>query len=331
MKTLVKKSVSIMMVIGCLMGTAAFADTEGAGMQEVIEMEVCKAVDVLGGIPEYIQGPDREDLEVMLSNIDEYNAAGLYDQANALWESVYQLIAPYQEQFGGNTENNNETKTDEELIQEKIQQLEERIMRYEGIGDYTSADELRETLERLLTEVYGVEDPDVNNDPDDQHGDFEGELSPEDIDRMIEEVEAEIARLEQTGDFEAANALRNELEGFLNEHGGQEGHDGFDGALSPDDVKMMIEETEAEIENLERNGDFEAANALRNELEGFLNEQGGHEGHDEFHEEPEENHHLGQELLSLEEIMSRAGHDLSPEELAILTYLVNEINDIASE
>ncbi len=283
MKTLVKKSVSIMMVIGCLLGTAAFADTEGTGMHEVIEMEVCKAVDVLGGIPEYIQGPDREDLEVMLSNIDEYNAAGLYDQANAVWASVYELIAPYQEQFGGNTDNSNETKTDEELIQEMIQRLEERIMRYEGIGDYTSADELRGELERLLMEVYGQEDPDANEDPDvsgehddDHHEDFDGDLSPEDIDR-IKEVEAEIARLEESGDFEAANALRNELEGFLNEHGGVGEHDGG------------------------------------------------------FHEEPEAHNYSGQELLSLEEIISRAGHDLSPEEIAILSYLVNEINDIASE
>jgi len=313
-----------MMVVVCLMGTAVFADTEGQCTQEIMEMEVCKAIDILGGIPEYIQGPDREDLEVMLSNIDEYTAAGLYDQANAIWESVYELIAPYQEQFGDNTGNDNESKNDEELIQEQIQKFEERIMRYEGIGDFASADELRAELEKLLMDVYGEEDPDTNNN----HGedDFDMEFSQEDIDRIIEEVEAEIESLEQTGNFEAANALRNELEVFLNEQFEEEHHEGFDGDLSPDDVKMIIQETESEIENLEKMGDFEAADHLRRELEEFMNQHNG-----EFHEEPEGENDFDQGFLSLEEILSRAGHDLSPGQLAILSYLVNEINEVVSE
>ncbi|MBI9012887.1 MAG: hypothetical protein JEZ08_11700 [Clostridiales bacterium] len=377
MKTLIKRSVSIMMVVVCLMGTAVFADTEGQCTQEIMEMEVCKAIDILGGIPKYIQGPDREDLEVMLSNIDEYTAAGLYDQANAIWESVYELIAPYKEQFGDNFENDNESMNDEEYIQEQIQKLEERIMRYEGIGDYASADELRAELEKLLMAVYGEEDPDSNNNQGED--DFDMDFSQEAIDRIIEEVEAEIERLEQAGDFEAADALRNELEVFLNEQFGEKHHEGFDGELSPedmkmveeleaeigrlekagdfeaaetlrneldeilngyfgehheqpdvelspDDVKMIIQETEAEIENLERMGDFEAADNLRRELEEFMNQH-----NDEFHEEPEGENDFGQGFLSLEEILSRAGHDLSPGQLAILSYLVNEINEVVSE
>ena len=441
MKNLVKRSVSVMMVVVCLMTSAVFADTNDFGTQEIIELEVCKAVDTLGGIPDYIQGPDREDLEVMLENIDEYNSVGLYDQANLIWESVYELIAPYQEQFGENNET--ESKSDEELIQEQIQKFEERIMRYENNGDFTSADELRAELEKLLIAVYGEENHDMGNDDEDEIP--ENGFSEADMERIIEEVEIEIKRLEEAGDFEAAEALRNELEGFLNQNFGddheqphegfineltpeelktiieelereiehlervgdfetaemlrndleallneyfgehqEEPSEGFDNELTPEDMKMMIEELEAEIEYLERVGDFEAAEMVRNELEALLNgcfgeyQEEQFEGFDyeltpddvkmmieeleaeikhlemvgdfeaaenlrreleefinehncEFHEEPEEENYFDKGFLSLEEILNRAGHDLSPGQLAIISYLVNEINEVISE
>ncbi len=232
MKSLVNKTVSMMMVAVCMMGTAAFADT---GSSEVIQIQMCTAEEALGGIPEYIQGPDREDLEHLLNNIDAYNSVGQFDKAKELWETVYAIVNPYKEVYESQHPQEKQM-TDEELIQKMIHDLEAKIERFESAGDYALADEVREELDRVLLAVFGEqdpnagiepgvgedpdaqidpdlqEDPDMQIDPDAQNP----EMAPEDV-LFIETMEDEIRRLEDMGDFQAADALRAELEAFLNE------------------------------------------------------------------------------------------------------------------
>ncbi len=231
MKSLVNKTVSMMMVAVCMMGTAAFADT---GSSEVIQIQMCTAEETLGGIPEYIQGPDREDLEHLLNNIDEYNSVGQFDKAKELWETVYAIVNPYKEVYESQHPQEKQM-TDEELVQKMIHDLEAKIERFESAGDYALADEVREELDRVLLAVFGEQDPnagidpgvqedpdaqidpDLQEDPDmqiDPHAQ-NPEMAPEDV-LFIETMEDEIRRLEEMGDFQAADALRAELEAFLN-------------------------------------------------------------------------------------------------------------------
>lgn len=232
MKNLMKKSAGMLMVAVCLMGTPVFANTDGQGAQEIIEIQPYKAIDVIGGIPDYIQGPDREDLEAMLESIDEHNAAGLHDQANAIWESVYSLMSPYKEQFGSNTQDTEESKSDEELIGEHIKKMEETILRYEGAGDFESADELRADLENFLLEIFGEQDDEMEpHDPDMMHEDPDFMNGDPDLMNDGHDI-----------GYEDPDMFKS---GFENDFGAD---------LTPDDVKMIIERLEAEIELLKGYG-----------------------------------------------------------------------------
>ncbi len=380
MKKLMKRAIAITMVITCMMGTSAFANEDDT--QEIIEMETCSAEELIGGIPDYIEGPDREDLRVMLSNIDEYNAAGQYEQAEMIWQSVLEMLSIYQEQFGDCVEQYPqdeypEEQNDDEWIFEQIRSYEESIMRYESAGYTQEAEELRQELDNFLKEIFGDEegpdmqedpdmpyDPDMDYDPDMNHEEPHGEpqddffqgLTPDDVKMIIEETESEIEQLEREGNFEEADRLRYELEGFLNEYfgEGQEGphHEPHDEPEEMPEVELteeeirMVEETEAEIERLEREGNFEAADELRRDLDRFFSERFGdhhEEPHDrpwefpfgqpqeEWHEEPHNEEFWGYDFLTVDEIFSRIGKELSYEQFAIISYLINEINEVVSK
>jgi len=267
MKNLMKKTVSILLVATCMVGTAAFADTNEN--QEIIEMELCTAMDLLGGIPENVQGPDREDIEAILKEIDEYSAAGQLDKANALWETVYEILGQYEIE-GSTTE---ESMTDEELIDSMIASLEERIQRYEAIGDFESAQELRAELERIFAELEGEFEPDMDQDHEEPMDNENQEGL--NVDQIVAETEEEIIRLEEAGEFEAADALRAELEGFLNEFFG---------------------------ENHEDDHNFEEVHNFEDDME------------------------MGPDVITLEDLMNKVGHEVSPEKMDMLQDLLNVMN-----
>jgi len=349
MKSLMRKTMSIMLAATCMVGTAAFADTNGTpeGYDgnvydetsiQVIEMEACSAIDLLGGIPEIISGPDREDLEVILAEIDEYNAAGDYEMANELWETVYAILSQYECESTQPEEN----QSDEEMIEDMIASLEERIQRYEAAGEFEMAEELRAELDRILMEVYGEQDqeepidPDAWEDPDafEDPQELEDPDMPEGseafpVEHLIAELEAEINRLEEMGAFEEVDALRAELERLFAELEGDDPgmeHDEHQ-PMNPEDVdiEQIIAETEAEIGRLEDAGEFEAADALRAELEGFLNEFHGEEHDMHMDSENDSENNIN---ITVEDILNKVGHDVAPENMEILQYLVNEINEL---
>ncbi len=58
-------------------------------------MEVASAKDILGGIPDNVTGPDREDLEVILADIDVYMVAGNFEMVDELWGYVFEILDRY--------------------------------------------------------------------------------------------------------------------------------------------------------------------------------------------------------------------------------------------
>jgi len=459
MNTLIKRTVGIMLVTTCMLGTTAFADNpvppnENEVPQECVVMEVASAMDILGGIPDNITGPDREDLEVILADIDVYMATGNFEMVDELWGYVYEILDRYvvEDPDGFQLEQDDSDvcipAPYEMPVEDQIAYLEELIAYNEAMGNQYAAESLRAELEELINKYFGEEpmdpdfdpdvddhepmdpdfdpdvddhepmdpdfdpdlddhepmdpdfDPDVDDhepmdpdfDPDvDQHEpfdpDMESEFNPDidvDLDHIIGELETEIRRLEEAGDFEAAEAVKAELERVNSELNTDCGFD--EDAVNMDDVVRGMEE---EIGRLIEAGDYEAAEALRAELDrilsgngegqGFeepqtltpedmierlqghidpidldniirtldeirmLEEAGEHEiadqlradlegfvndilGDNEF-EDPE-GPYIGPDVVSVEDILNKAGHELTPDDVKIIEDLVNKINDI---
>ena len=294
MKNLVIKTAGMIMAAAVFTGIPASA-AETTEHQEIIEMEACTAVDFIGGIPDYIQGPDREDLEVMLATIDELSAAGRYEEADAVWGSVFELLDMYREVYGSEDEFEPEPEPEDpdQWIFEEIQRYEETIMRYEAGGDFEKAEALRAELEAFLAEVFGEQDPHMEgHDPDVDH---EAEPLPEDLWRILEETEAEIQRLEWEGNFEEAERLRQELEAYMGQFEGMDEEDPHHQGY----YKPFHEEEPHHQDHFNP----------------FYDEEPHHGDHDKpfYEEEPH---------------MNDFGMDLSPEQLSVILYLIDEINEV---
>lgn len=348
MKTLMKKTVGMMMVVTCMIGTTAFADGgygpgENEGVQPMEVVEACSAVDMLGGIPDSVVGPDREDIEAMLNEIDQCYAVGDFERAEDLWNCVYEVLSHYEqvepEVF--------EQGPQEMPLEDQIAYLEELIAYYEQRGDFYAADSLRADLEGLL-EGAAMEDPDAFNDPGvfedpdafndpDVFEDPDAFNDPVDIGEVVRAMEEEIQRLIDMGDYEAAEGLRSELDRILSENSQNEGFEEPDtwtpedlleslqGAVDPIDFEHIVS-TLDEIRMLEETGNYEMAEHLKAELDAFINSI--------MESNPiidPMNPGMESDIVTVDDILNKIGHELTPEKIQIIEDLVNQINEVANE
>lgn len=168
-------------------------------------------------------------------------------------------------------------------------------------------------------------------------GSEESKTDEELIGQHIKKMEETILRYESAGDFQSADELRADLERFLLEIFGEQ-----DDEMGPQDPDMMHEDPDfmkgdADMMNDGHDMDHEDPDMFKPEFENDLGAELTPDDVKMIIERLEAEIELlkgygaGQQLISVEDVLDKAGYELSPEKQEIISYLVDKINKLVAE